>query len=65
MELEQGRLAYTYQEAAAAVGVSVDIIRRAVARGDLVPRYPSSRPVLPASEMQAWLEHLPTEPPGR
>ena len=59
------RLAYTYDEAAAQCGVSTMTIRRAVAKGDLIPRYPSSRPVLTRAELEAWLDRLPAEPPGR
>jgi hypothetical protein len=59
------RLAYSYEDAAAAVGVTVKTIQRLVAKGDLIPRYPNRRPIIPASELQAWLDRLPSEPPGR
>lgn len=54
------KLAYTIAEAAEACGVSEPIIRRAIRKGDLVPRYPTSRPVIPADELADWLKTLPT-----
>ncbi|GAA3699385.1 hypothetical protein GCM10022377_10480 [Zhihengliuella alba] len=57
------RIAYTVEQAASAVGVSKDIIRAHIKRGNLVARYPSSRPIISAQELGDWLEALPTEPP--
>lgn len=57
------KLAYTFDEAAAAAGVSRDVINRAVAKGDLVPSYPSARPVLLADDLREWLAGLPNEKP--
>lgn len=56
------KFAYTYEEAAAACGVSIDTIRRKVRTGDLVPRYLTARPVIPADELQEWVMAAPTEP---
>lgn len=56
-------LAMTIDDAAAASGVSAKVIRRAISRGDLVPRYPTSRPVLLVDELRDWLETSPTERP--
>jgi excisionase family DNA binding protein len=53
-------VSYTYQDAAAAVGVSVDVIRRAVRTGDLEAHYPTSRPVILAADLKAWVESAPT-----
>lgn len=54
------KLAYSIPEAAQAAGVSVDIIRRAVRTGRLVPRYMSARGVILADELRAWIEDAPT-----
>ncbi|GAA1866204.1 hypothetical protein GCM10009715_11770 [Paeniglutamicibacter psychrophenolicus] len=54
--------AYTVQEAAATYGVSMDTIRVNIKAGNLVARYPTSRPVIGADELQDWFETLPTEP---
>lgn len=55
------KLAYTYQEAANAVGVSVRSLQRLVERGDIAVKYIGSKPVIPAKELDAWLEALPSE----
>lgn len=51
-------------EAAEACGVGHTEIRRAIANGDLVPRYMGARrskPVLLATDLIEWLESAPTE----
>lgn len=53
--------AYTYQEAATSVGVSVRTIQRLVERGDIAVKYIGSKPVIRASELDEWLETLPSE----
>lgn len=58
------RLAYTYDDAARAVGVSVKVIRRAVRAGHLAPVYPTSRPVILADDLADWLRSRPASPPG-
>lgn len=55
--------AYTVQEAAAAYGVSADVIRAHIKAGLLVARYPTSRPIIGAKEIGDWFEGLPTEAP--
>ena len=55
-------VAYNLQDAAAAAGVSVDTIRRAIRAGDLIANYPTSRPVILRDELDAWLRATPTEP---
>jgi len=57
-------ISLSYEDAAAVVGVSVDVIRRAVRAGDLVPRYPTSRPVLLRRDLEEWVESAPTERPS-
>ena len=59
------KLAYSIEEAAAAVGYSSDTIRRAIRNSELVARYANSNPVVMAAELTAWLESKPTEPPTR
>jgi len=59
------KLAYSIDEAAAAVGYSSDTIRRAIRNSELVARYANSKPVVMAAELTAWLESKPTEPPNR
>ncbi len=50
-----------YHAAAEMTGHSVDVIRRAVRAGDLVPRYPTSKPVLLVEDLRAWVMRSPTE----
>ncbi len=56
------KLAYTREEAAQAVGVSVDTIKRAIAAGDLrtvspaVKGRPVSRVLITAAELGRWLD---------
>lgn len=54
-------LAVTIDEAATACGVSRDVIKRALRAGELIARYPSSRPVIPMDELRSWLDSCPTE----
>jgi len=55
------RKAYTLAEAAAVAGVGITVIKEACDRGDLIKRYPTSRPVILADELESWLRQLPTE----
>ena len=55
-------IALTIKDAAAAVGVSADVIRAAIKRGDLIANYPTSRPVIRVAELDEWLKRRPTEP---
>lgn len=57
------KLAYSISEAAEAIGQSTDTIRRAIAKGDLSVKYPNSKPVVLARELESWLESLPSQPP--
>lgn len=61
MSVAKPKLAYSIKEAAEACGVSVDTIRRAITANDLIARYPTSRPVVDADELRAWLASKPTE----
>ena len=53
------KLAYTVDEAAAACGVSADIIRRAVRAKAIPAKYPTSRPVILRADLEAWLADAP------
>ena len=64
MNDELQKLAYSYQEAAEAVGVSAATLRRHVNNGDLAVRYIGSKPVIQADELRAWLDALPSEAPS-
>jgi hypothetical protein len=55
------RKAYTLAEAAAVAGVGLTVIKEACDRGDLIKRYPTSRPVILADDLESWLRSLPTE----
>lgn len=57
------QLAFTVQLAAKVYGVSTDTIRAAIKRGDLSAKYPTSRPVLGAKELESWFNSLPDEAP--
>lgn len=59
------KIAFSIEEAAAAVGYSTDTIRRAIRNNDLTARYVNTKPVVLATELTAWLESQPTEPPTR
>ena len=57
------KLAYTLEEAAAACGYSIDTIRRALRKSEMVASYANSKPVILLDELVAWLQALPTEAP--
>lgn len=56
-------LAYDIQEAARIAGVSVNTLRRAIKKGDLAARFPTSKAVILRRELEAWLESSPSESP--
>lgn len=56
-------LAYSMKGAAEATGVSVTLLEQFIARGDLIPRYANSKRIIPAAELQAWIDSLPLERP--
>ena len=63
MSIEKRKLAYSIPEAAEAIGQSTDTIRRAIASGYLGAKYPNSKPIILADELESWLESLPSEAP--
>jgi hypothetical protein len=58
-------LAYTLAGAAEATGYSLSIIKQVIDKGDLTRRYANRKPIILATELQAWLDSLPYEPPSR
>ena len=54
-------VSYSITGASAATGVSVDIIRRAIRSGHLVAHYPTSRPVILATDLAEWIARAPME----
>lgn len=59
------KLAYSIEEAAVATGYSTDSIRKAIRNSDLSVKYANTKPVILASELESWLNALPSEPPTR
>ena len=62
-KLEKPTLAYTYQEFAAATGLAVSTIRKAVDKGQIVPAYFGTKPLITAEEGRRFIESLPAEKP--
>ena len=56
------KIAYAYDEAGEQVGVSKDMIRKAVDKGDLIPRYIGRLPRISHTDLVEWFEHLPDDP---
>lgn len=55
------KIAYTYEEAAAELGCSSKMLRRAVKDNLLVATYLSPRkPVIRLADLNAWLDSKPT-----
>lgn len=59
------KIAFSIEEAAEAVGYSTDTIRRAIRNNDLTVKYANTKPIILATELQAWAEALPSEPQKR
>jgi len=60
------KLAYSIPNFAKAVDLSVDTIRKAIDRNDLIVVYPTSagrKPLITRKDGEAWLDSLPTESP--
>ena len=56
-------LAYSVRDAPAAIGISASLLEQLIARGDIIPRWVNSKRVLPATELQAWIDALPYDKP--
>jgi predicted DNA-binding transcriptional regulator AlpA len=59
------RIAVTRDQAAEMVGLSRSTILRAIAAGDLIEHYVTSKPVIFVDELRAWIAAAPTEGPRR
>lgn len=59
------RIAYSYEEAGTQFDVSKDMIRRAVEKGDLTPRYIGRLPRISHQDLVDWFEALPEEPKSK
>lgn len=59
MTVEKAKLAYTLDEAAEAVGVSTYTLRKAHDDGLLPFRYTTSKPLIKAADLIAWLDNAP------
>lgn len=62
MSLDQ-KYSLNIKNAAEYADVSRDVISEAIKRGDLIANYPTSRPVIKVSELEAWIDNTPTESP--
>jgi hypothetical protein len=63
-ELEQ--LAYSIPNFAKAVDLSVDTIRKAIAKNDLLVSYPTTagkKPIITKKNAEKWLDSLPVKNP--
>lgn len=60
-----GKKAYTIPEAAEVASVGESTLKAAITSGDLPRRYPSTRPIILESDLDKWLESLPTEAPNK
>ena len=55
------RIAYSYDGAAEQFEVSKDMIRRAVEKGELSPRYIGRLPRIKHDDLAEWFDSLPEE----
>lgn len=64
-------VSFSYETAAVATGLSVDVLKKAVRVGDLVPRYPRvdgrviAKPVFERAELERFIRDGATEAPKR
>jgi hypothetical protein len=58
-------LAYSIPDAGTAAGYSESVMKRAIAKGDLNPRYANTKGVILADELNEWLHSLPINPPDK
>ena len=56
------QIAYGYEQAGEQFGISKDMIRRAVDKGDLIPRYIGRLPRISHTDLIDWFESLPEDP---
>lgn len=55
------KLAYSVDEFAELVSLSKSSIQKAIARGELVPAYSGTKPLITRAEGERWLGSLPAE----
>lgn len=55
------KLAYSIPNFAAAVDLSIEKVRQHIARGELVPSYVDSKPLIMREEGERWLRARPAE----
>ena len=55
-------LAYTMARLSLTTGVSIDKLQQCVRRGELVPSYVGTKPIVTREEALRWLRSLPAEP---
>ena len=53
-------ISYNIADAADATGYSTDVIRRAIKAGELVAHFPTSKGVITAEDLHAWINQAPT-----
>lgn len=58
------KLAYTIPNFADAVDLGIEKIRQHIARGELVPSYVDSKPLIMREEGERWLRSRPAEKPS-
>lgn len=56
------KLAYSLDEFAEAVSLSKAQLRKHIERGELVPAYSGTKPLITRAEGERWLSTLPAEP---
>ncbi len=47
-------IAYSLQGAAEAIGQSVSTIKDEIRKGNLIPRYPNSKPIILHDDLEEW-----------
>lgn len=61
--MTEPKIAYSYDEAAYAVGMSIRSIQRAVSEGELVAHYRKGErtPRIKRADLEAWVDSWPTQ----
>lgn len=57
------KTAYSIDEAAEETGLGRTTIREHIAKGNLIAKYPNSKPIIRQIDLDDWLDSLPTESP--
>ena len=58
-KFDKPSLAYTVDEAADAIGMSPDFVRKLIRTNELGFKRIGSRILIPVDELKAWWDHLP------